>query len=341
MKSAKSIIRNILLFIILIVVTFYIIFRNYNIKETFDMILNANIFYIILAVFCMFFYFAAEALNNKWILESLGSKINFLQALKYPLIGFFFSGITPASGGGQPMQAYYMSRDGIPSSYATLSLIVQLISFHAITLVFGVFGFIFNYNLLSSGMIILFIVGTIVKSIVLALMYIGFRNKYAGKKIATFIFNILKKFKVKNLDKLEKTVDETIEDYNNGAWYIRKHIKIFFKSLSLMFLQVVVYFSLSYFIYRSFGLNYYNWMEMLSLQALLYLSVASIPLPGSVGVSEGAFLSIYEYIYGAEILASAMVISRGISFYLFMVIGSIVVLATTIFNMNNKKKNKQ
>ena len=82
MKSAKSIIRNILLFIILIVVTFYIIFRNYNIKETFDMILNANIFYIILAVFCMFFYFAAEALNNKWILESLGSKINFLQALK-------------------------------------------------------------------------------------------------------------------------------------------------------------------------------------------------------------------------------------------------------------------
>ena len=82
-------------------------------------------------------------------------------------------------------------------------------------------------------------------------------------------------------------------------------------------------------------------MEMLSLQALLYLSVASIPLPGSVGVSEGAFLSIYEYIYGAEILASAMVISRGISFYLFMVIGSIVVLVTTIFNMNNKKKNKQ
>ena len=69
MSSTKSMIRNILIFIVLIVVTFYIVFRNYNIKATFDMILNANIFYIVLALFCMFFYFIAEGLNNKWILE--------------------------------------------------------------------------------------------------------------------------------------------------------------------------------------------------------------------------------------------------------------------------------
>ncbi len=338
MKSAKSIFKNILIFIILIALTFYFVFRNYNIKQTFDMILNANIVYIILAVLCMVFYFIAEAVNNKWILESLGKKISVFQSLKYPVIGFFFSGITPAAGGGQPMQVYYMSKDGIPSSFGTLSLLVQLITFHAVTLALGIFSAIFNHKLLSSGIIILFIVGVVLKSAVLTLMYICFRNKHAGKKVSDFVFKILRKFKVKNLDKKEKEVAEVIQDYNDGAWYIRKHKKIFTKAVCVTFLQVIVYYTLSYFIYKSFGLNSYNWIEIITLQAILYVSVASIPLPGAVGVSEGAFLSIYEYIYGAEILASAMIINRGISFYLFVFIAAITTLINAIFLSRRKEK---
>ena len=125
MKSVKSIIRNIFIFIILIVITFAIIFKNYNLKETLDMVLNANIVYIILAILCMVFYLFAEGLNNKWILGGLGKKINIFQSTKYTTIGFFFSGITPAAGGGQPMQIYFMNKDGIPSSFGTLSLLDQ------------------------------------------------------------------------------------------------------------------------------------------------------------------------------------------------------------------------
>ena len=338
MNSVKRVVRDVFVFIILIVITFVLIFKNYNIKQTLDMILNANIFYIILAVLCMLFYFFAEGLNNKWILEGLGQKIGMLQSIKYPVIGFFFSGITPAAGGGQPMQVYFMNKDGISSSHATLSLLVQLITFHAITLAFGIFGAIFNFRLLSSGMIILFIIGLILKASVLTGMYICFRNRYAGKKIANFVFKILKFFKVKNLNKKQENIVKVLEDYNNGAWYIRKHKKIYIKSICIIFLQIVVYYSLTYFIYRAFGLNDYNWIDIISIQAILYVSVASIPLPGSVGVSEGAFLSIYEYIFGAEILASAMLVSRGISFYLFIIVGALM----TIINMmmlNLKEKN--
>ncbi len=338
MKSVKSIIRNILIFIVLIVITFAIIFKNYNLKETFDMVLNANIVYIILAVLCMVFYFVAEGLNNKWILGGLGKNIGLLQSMKYTIIGFFFSGITPAAGGGQPMQVYFMNRDGIPSSFGTLSLLVQLITFHAVTLAIGIFGAIFNFKLLSSGIVVLFIVGVVLKSTVLTLMYICFRNRYAGKKLAGFIFKILRKFKVKDLEKKEEKVNLVIDDYNDGAKYIRKHKKIFTKSVCITFLQVIVYYTLSYFIYRSFGLSEYSWIEIITLQAILYVSVASIPLPGSVGVSEGAFLSIYEYIYGAEILASAMIITRGINFYLFVIVGALMTLINVLFLSKRKEE---
>jgi uncharacterized protein (TIRG00374 family) len=161
MKNRKVIIRNILLLIILIVVTFTIVFKNYNINNTFNMILNADIFYLVLAVLCMCLFFVAEGINNKWILEGLGKKISLVQSIKYPVIGFFFSGITPAAGGGQPMQVYFMNRDGIPSSFGTLSLLVQLITFHAVTLAIGIFGAIFNFKLLSSGIVVLSIVGVV------------------------------------------------------------------------------------------------------------------------------------------------------------------------------------
>lgn len=337
MKNTKRIIRDVFIFIILIVITFVIVFKNYNFKETFNLIGNANMLYVLLAVLCMLFYYIAEGLNNMWILGGLGKKIDIINSIKYPVIGFFFSGITPAAGGGQPAQIYFMSKDGIPSSYATLSLLVQLITFHAITLLLGLLGFICNYKLLSNGMIILFSVGVILKGVTLVCMYICFRNRYAAKKITKFVFNILRKLKVKGLDETEKQLNLVIEDYNNGAKYIRTHKKIFIKSICIIFLQVIVYYTLPYFIYRAFGLNTYNWIEILTIQSILYVSVASIPLPGSVGVSEGAFLSIYEYIFGAELLASAMVVSRGISFYLFILVGAITTIINVLFKMNKKK----
>jgi len=55
----------------------------------------------------------------------------------------------------------------------------------------------------------------------------------------------------------------------------------------------VLYHSIPYIIYLSFGLNEANFLQFLSLQAVLYISVSSIPLPVAVGASEIRF---YEYL---------------------------------------------
>ena len=66
------------------------------------------------------------------------------------------------------------------------------------------------------------------------------------------------------------------------------------------------------------------------IQALLFVSTSSIPLPGAVGISESAFLKIYITVFGIERVASAMLLSRGVSFYLFMIISLFVVIYNTI-----------
>ena len=69
--------------------------------------------YILIAVVCMCIYVTCEAINIGRTLKALDEKTSFLKNIKYALIGFFFSGITPAASGGQPMQIYYMYKDKI------------------------------------------------------------------------------------------------------------------------------------------------------------------------------------------------------------------------------------
>jgi uncharacterized membrane protein YbhN (UPF0104 family) len=64
------------------------------------------------------------------------------------------------------------------------------------------------------------------------------------------------------------------------------------------------------------------------MQAVLYTIVSGIPLPGAVGVSETAFLKIFGAVFGIELLRSGMLLTRGVSFYLFVIISLIVVIVT-------------
>ena len=96
--------------------------------------MNANKIYVLLAVIAMLLDFTFESLNIKLILSSLGNKVSLFKTLKYTLIGFFFSGITPASSGGQPMEIYYMNKEDIPINNATLVLLVEVCSFHIVTI---------------------------------------------------------------------------------------------------------------------------------------------------------------------------------------------------------------
>lgn len=61
-------------------------------------------------------------------------------------------------------------------------------------------------------------------------------------------------------------------------------------------------------------------------QALLSLVVTAVPLPGAVGVSEGIFAVLYKHLIPAKMLMPVLVLSRGISFYGFLIISGAAVL---------------
>ena len=334
MNNTKQMIRNGIFFITIMVVTFMIIFHNYDFNKTINTILEVNIIYVILGVMCMFIYFLCESINVHSILLSLGKKISVPRCLKYTLIGFFFSGITPAAGGGQPMEIYYMKKDKIPVSNSTLALLVQFCCYKVIMISFGIIGAVININLLGKDFIWTFIIGLTLNSIAFIAMLIGLFGHKISKKIIDFLLNILDKINYSKYEMIKDNTYDMLENYYEGSKFIKKNKSIFIRTIFIVLIQMLAYYLVPYFVYKSFGLHNYNIINIIFMQAMLFISSSSIPLPGSVGISETIFLKIYLTIFGTSLLASAMLINRTINFYLFMLISLVVVLLTI---MKHKK----
>lgn len=338
MKKTKRMLRNLIIFILLIILTFYIILKDQNITEIFSVFQNVKKQYILIAALCMCIYIICEAINIGRTLKNLNEKSTFWQNIKYALIGFFFSSITPAASGGQPMQIYYMYKDKISVANSTLALLINLTSMQIVTISIALISVIFNHKYLNGPLVGFFILGIVLNSSALALLLIGILSKKLSKKLVDFAIKIMKKLKIKNIEDKQMKLESEMTKYQTSSDYIKNNKIVILKTLLTTYIQFILFYSVSYWVYCSFGLNEYNFIHIVSIQAILYATVSGIPSPGAVGVTEGGFIEIYKSVFPQNMISGAMLLNRGISFYLLVIISAII---TTINILKTKKMLKK
>ena len=338
MKNKKKIFRNLILFFAIILLTYYIIFKDQSITEILVLLQSTEKKYIFVAILFMCLFFCCDAVNIGTTLKMLGEKSKFIRNIRYSLIGFFFSSVTPAASGGQPMQIYYMTKYNISVANSTVAFLINLTCMQIVTISIALISLIFNYMYLNTLLIWLFILGIALNSTALALLIISLYSKRMTNGLIRIFIKILTFFKVKNIDEKKEKIEIELIKYQTGATFMKKHKIIILRILLTTYLQFFFYYSISYWIYKSLGMNGYNIIQIASIQAILYGTVSGIPSPGAVGVSEGGFLEIFKAIYPKEMISGAMLLSRGVNFYLFVVLSAIVVLVHTI---KDKKENEK
>lgn len=337
MSKTKKLIRNLILFFAIIILTFSIIFKDQNIYEIFNILQSVKKEYILIAIMCMCFYIVCEAINIGRALKTLNEKSTFLKNIKYALIGFFFSSITPAASGGQPMQIYYMYKDKISVSSSTLALLINLTCVQIVTISVALFSLCFNYKYLNRFLVGFFILGITLNLTALALLLISISSKRMTSGLINIVIKILRFFKVKDIENKQMKLESELKKYQDSAEYIKSNKIVILKNLITTYIQFIVYFSISYLVYRSFGLSEHSIFEIIMMQSVLYATVSGIPSPGAVGVSEGGYLAIFATVFPETILNSAMLLTRGVNFYLFVAISALVV----IINAMSEKQKKE
>ena len=334
-KANIAMIRNLILFILLIIVTFWYIFKDQDLNELKNVIQSANILYVFIGFMLMFGSYLMESINIRSTLICLGEKkFSILRALKYTSVGAFFSALTPGSTGGQPAEVYYMTKDGIKATNGTLTMLMELCAFQISSILLAIVCGILNPSLLSDGIVWFYILGIVVNGCALTGMLLGMFSKKLTRKFINFVIKMMQKLNVKGFEKKKAKLEEGINQYIESAKYIKENKIVFIKSILRVFLQVVLYHSIPYFIYRSFGLNELSYFDLFSMQAVLYITVAAIPVPGSIGVSETLFMRLYGIAFSKNIISGAMLLFRFSSFYIYIIIFAFVVIINAIKSKN-------
>ena len=78
-KSNLKLLRNLFFFILLIVFTFWFIFKDQNMNDMFNTISSVDLKYVLLGLLCMFLTYIIESYNVRNILVSLGEKKSILK----------------------------------------------------------------------------------------------------------------------------------------------------------------------------------------------------------------------------------------------------------------------
>ena len=86
MKKTKKLIRNLILFLLLVIFTFSIVLKEKGLADILIIITNAKKEFLLIALSIMFLYIALDAMNIGRILKTFKVKSSFWKNVKYSLI---------------------------------------------------------------------------------------------------------------------------------------------------------------------------------------------------------------------------------------------------------------
>ena len=317
-KSINKFLINGGFFGLVIFLTYHFIFSNLDYKSVFYHLDLLNFNYVLIAFLAVFLMLAIETLIIKRNLKILESPISYFSCLKYTFAGNFFSAITPAATGGQPMQVYLMSLDGVPTDKSTLALMLDLSAYQSAIVSFSSLGLLIyrkSIMTLFKSYVPFVLVGILFNTVLLILvLMVLFSNKLIYNFV-NFVLTFFKRFKYRRYDNLKDKTYLWIERYKKSAIIIKKHPENSIINFTLMFIKIGLMFSIPFWIYKGLGLEGHSLPFIFFIQAVLHISYAALPLPGSVGIGETAFLISFKTIFGDAALDIAMLLSRGVGLY--------------------------
>ena len=285
---------------------------------------SAKPVWLLTSVGCMAVYWLMESAALHAVAKEVYPHQRFKNSVTVSMIGQYFNCITPFASGGQPVQAYYLVKFGLPLGSALTALLSKFIIYQAVLTVYSAVIMIFRigYVLETNALMLpLVIIGYIVNTAVIAgLLMLAFFRK-PTVKIAHFAIRLLGKLRiVKDVDKRLEYIDGEMEKYYQNFQFIKKRPVLILKMCVFTVIQLTAFFAISYVIYLAFGLSGWDFLTIFSCQAFVMMISAFVPLPGALGAAEGSYVLFFGRIFGGFVNLST-VIWRFLSFYLAIILG--------------------
>ena len=301
---------------------------------------NMRIPLLILAALMVVLYWILESACLQVFSKEMWPGFAFHKTTICTVIGQYFNCITPLSSGGQPFQAYYYYRFGMPLSKSMPMLLCRFVTYQiatttfcALVLILRLDYFMDDYPHLMTLVVIGFIggLGLLAALLAIALWRTGIIT------LVTWAYKLLGKIHiVKDPQASIAKTTKTIDDAYTEVRYLFTKPKLFAKSVGLTFVQLFEYFSISYVIMLGLGCQGADLLTVIACQAFVYMISSFVPTPGAMGAAEGSYIAFLGSIYpNASYVALSTFIWRLLTFYMPIVVGMIVTVVVNRKQANN------
>ena len=136
-------------------------------------------------------------------------------------------------------------------------------------------------------------------------------------------------------------LENSMEVYKGASVYLKNNKIAILNTTLISFVQRFFLFFITYVVYRSFGLETESAFTITLLQSIISISVDMLPLPGGMGISERLYLLIFGPIFGGITAATAsMLVSRGFSYYVLIIVSGIISFITHLTVTGEDKQRK-
>lgn len=327
--NRKNVISAII-FILLVFLTFSAIFKGNDMTAVFAAMGTLNPFYLCGAVITAFFFVSAEGFMICYLLRALNYRTSAATCVKYSFIGFFFSGITPSATGGQPMQLYYMQKEGHKVSDSTVVLMTVAVIYKFVLVVMGLGILIFYYRPLAGYLdkyLYLYYLGLFLNTFLVVVLLFIMISPRCFKGIVVGGEHLLKKFRIlKHSGERTEKLIEMADQYHEAVLFFLKNKSKIAAVILFTVVQRCSVFFLTWLIYRGMELDEVSAFTVMSLQASIYIAVDMLPLPGSQGITEMMYKTAFSQIFPGACLTASMCITRGLNFYMVLIASALVAM---------------
>lgn len=333
-KTRRNILLQLLFLAALIGATFWWLLRDCDVETMLATLKNATPWLIGLGLLCMGMYLFCGGSSAAVLFHGMGRPMGPLRRLKYHLIEFFFSAITPSSSGGQPFEVLFMRMDGYKVTESTVVLLVVAVLYKIAMLVLFFSLYFLNFAFLHAqvaGIWFLFLLGLFLNVAVIVVILLALYAQKAMRRLCGGCLRLLSRLRVvRRQEAAQEKLDAWLASFHDCAGFMRAHPWPVIRSFCIVLFQRVLYLLIPWCVYEAMGLSGVTVWQMMGLQLLLSVSVEMMPLPGAVGVSESVSLVLYDAIFGAQFRYPAVILTRGISYYLPLLVSGMVTLGTRV-----------
>ena len=332
---------NTVFLVAIFALTIYGVFHGEDLGAMMEAMRRADVRWLLPGLLCVVFFIWGESIIIYYMMRTLGIKRKKWTCFLFSSVGFFFSCITPSAAGGQPAQIYYMKKEKIPIPVSTLVLMIVTITYKLVLVVVGLWLVLFGQGFIHKylwSIRHIFYLGTALNVFCVTAMLVLVFHPRLAREILVKGMALLEKLhflhhKEARIEKLNASMDQ----YRDTAVFLKEHKQVIVNVFAITMFQRFALFTATWFVYKAFGLGGAKAVAVITLQAVIAVSVDMLPLPGGMGISETLYMVMFVPVFGPLLLPS-MLLSRGISYYGQMLISA---LMTCVAHLTIGRKNEE